>query len=70
MPLTFRQWRLAKEISQEKMAEDLGIHVNTYINWEKAPEKISVKDATRICRLLGVSMNDVSFLSANLQNVE
>lgn len=70
MPLTLRQWRLAKEISQETMAKNLGVHVNTYQNWEKAPEKISIRDAVRIAKILSVDMNDVSFVSATLQNVE
>lgn len=35
MSLTVRQWRRAKDITQEQMAESLGIHVNTYQNWEE-----------------------------------
>lgn len=31
--------------SQEEMAELLGVHVNTYKNWEENPEKFKVDKA-------------------------
>lgn len=61
MALTMRQWRKAKEISQESMADALNVHVNTYLNWEKAPEKISVSQAKKISEILGVPLNDIIF---------
>jgi len=61
MALTLRAWRLAREISQEKMADMLGIHVNTYQNWEKAPENISIGFARKISDILGVSENEIDF---------
>lgn len=62
MALTVREWRRVKEISQETMAENLNIHVNTYLNWEKDPGKISMEKAVEISKLLGVSLNDISFV--------
>lgn len=61
MALTLRQWRRAKEISQEKMADILGVHVNTYQNWEEAPEKISIEKAMAIAKIFGVSLDDITF---------
>jgi len=61
MALTLRQWRRAKEISQEKMAELLKIHVNTYQNWEESPEKISIEKAMEISSILNVDLDDISF---------
>lgn len=61
MALTLRAWRLAREISQEKMADMLGIHVNTYQNWEKSPENISIGFARKISDILGVSENEIDF---------
>lgn len=63
MALTIRQWRRAKEITQEQMAERLGIHVNTYQNWEEAPGKISVTKAVEIAEILGITINDIVFQS-------
>ncbi|MBR3580746.1 MAG: helix-turn-helix transcriptional regulator [Lachnospiraceae bacterium] len=59
--LTLKQWRRVKDISQEKMAEQLGIHINTYQNWEKEPGNISVSNAAKIATILGVSPNDIIF---------
>ena len=61
MALTLRQWRRAREITQEKMAEYLKIHVNTYQNWEDAPEKISIEKAMQIATILKVNLEDISF---------
>ena len=32
-------------LSQEEMAEKLGVHVNTYISWEEDPKKFKVDKA-------------------------
>lgn len=61
MGLTIRQWRLAKEISQEQMAEKCGVHRNTYAAWEERPEDISVKNAKIIANVLGESVNKIFF---------
>lgn len=61
MSLTLREWRRVKEISQEAMATKLNIHVNTYQNWEKEPEKIAWGKAVEISKILGVSINEISF---------
>lgn len=60
--MTFRQIRLAKEISQESMAKQLEIHANTYAEWEKDPSKISIVNALRICEILEVEPDFVIFL--------
>ena len=58
---TVRAWRRAKEISQEDMAVRLGIHVNTYQNWEAELEKISIGNAKKIAEIFGVSLDDILF---------
>lgn len=59
--LTLREWRMAKEISQESMAEVCGIHVNTYRNWEKNPKEIPISKAYKIALALGVRMDQILF---------
>lgn len=61
MILTVEQWRRAKGLSQAKMATILGIHINTYQNWEKNPENISVKNANEISHIFNVPIDDISF---------
>lgn len=61
MALTMRQWRKAREYSQKYMAEKLNIHLNTYQNWEAAPEKISIIHARQISEILDVPLNEIIF---------
>lgn len=66
MALTLRQWRKAREITQEQMAKALNIHINTYQNWEKDPGRISVTNVMKIAEVLKVSINDIIFNSEQL----
>lgn len=66
MALTLRQWRKAREITQEQMAKALNIHINTYQNWEKDPGRISVTNVMKIAEVLKVSINDIIFNSEPL----
>ena len=61
MPLTLKQWRKVKEISQQTMAEKLNICRDTYDSWEKNPEKISIENAKKIVSILGVTFEDIFF---------
>ena len=68
MFLTVREWRKIKEISQQSAADALGIHVNTYMKWEKKPEMIPIKYGYQLAALFGVSVADICF-DETLQNV-
>lgn len=61
MALSLKQWRLIKELSQEKMAEKCGVHRNTYASWEEKPDNVSVKNAKIIAKALGESVNTIFF---------
>lgn len=66
--MTLRQIRKAKEISQGKMAELLGVHVNTYIHMEKNPDKIPLCYAIKICEIFGIEPDFIIFLPFNSTN--
>jgi len=57
--LTLRQWRLAREISIDKMAQALEIHPNTYAAWEQEPNKIPIGKAITIAEMLEVGLADI-----------
>lgn len=61
MGLTMKQWRLAKELSQEEMAAKCKVHRNTYASWEENPDNVSVGNAKIIANALGVSVNTIFF---------
>lgn len=70
MGLTLKQWRLAKEISQEDMAAKCGVHRNTYASWEDNPDSISVKSAKIIAMALHESVNTIFFDSKSTKRRE
>lgn len=61
MSLTVKQWRLAKGLSQDYMAERCGVHRNTYAAWEEHPEDISIKNALIIAQCFGETVNNIFF---------
>lgn len=61
MALTLRQWRMVKDISQQKLADAIGVHVNTYTNWESGKSKMPIDKALLVCKELGVCVDDVIF---------
>lgn len=69
MALTVKQWRMAKGLTQERMANACNVHRNTYASWEEHPEDISLKNAIIICNALGEPFNEVFFNLEIPQNV-
>lgn len=69
MQMTIREWRNAKEISQQQAADALGIHVNTYRAWEENPGEMAIKNVHALAALFSVSVDDF-FIADTLQNVE
>jgi len=57
--LTIKQHRLIREISQEEMADKIGIHVQTYRAWEEKPEKISIAKAKKIAAVFNISISEI-----------
>ena len=62
MPLTVKQWRLAKEITIAEMASACGVHPNTYAKWEENPGKIGIDAAKKIAVALGESVDTIFFI--------
>lgn len=60
--LTLTEWRRAKKVTQQQLADGIGVHVNTIIRWEGNPDIISLGDAKKICTFLNLQIDDVDFL--------
>ena len=57
--LTVRQYRLALGLSQEKLAEQTGLH-RTYIGGiERGERNVSVKNLLKVARALDVTVADL-----------
>ena len=65
--LTLEEWRRARNVSQQKMADLCGVHINTYRIWEKSPGEIRIDDGIKIAEFLNISLDDI-ILSANTMN--
>ena len=61
--LTLKEWRRARGVSVEKLAEHLGISPSTVNNWENRGQKIPVTYAIKICNFLDVQIGDVNFFT-------
>lgn len=61
--LTLKEWRRAKGVSVEKLAEYLKVSPSTVHNWENKGQKIPVNSAILACNYLGIQMEDVNFFT-------
>lgn len=59
--VTVKQARTLAELTQEEMAEKMGIHVQTYRKIEKNPEVASIKQAEQISSITGLQFNQIFF---------
>lgn len=57
--LTLKEWRMLLDITQEEMAQKLGIHPNTYRRYEIHPEEIRIGTVIRICDVLGIKTSEL-----------
>lgn len=67
--LTLKEWRRAKGVSVEKLAEALGVSPSTVNNWENRGQKIPVDMAILACDYLGIKIEDVIFLPKSATNM-
>jgi cytoskeletal protein RodZ len=61
MIFTPKQSRLLKGFSQNMIAEQLGIHVQTYRKLENDPSKFTVGQTKVFCEIVGIPYNQISF---------
>ena len=61
MQLTLKEWRRARDISQDRMAEICDVHVNTYRIWERDPMQMKVKCLFKIMEHLRIDLHDIDF---------
>lgn len=59
MKLTLKEWRGARGISQQEMADACGVHVNTYRSWEEDPINIKINHVFTITKVLKITLDDI-----------
>ena len=65
MQLSIKQARLISGKTQQDMAHELDMHVQTYAKIEKNPESATIEQAKRIAAVLHVKIDDLFFLITN-----
>lgn len=61
MKLTLKQARLLSDLTQKEVAEILGVHVQTYMKWERNPEDMSVGTAKQLSKIFNVDFEEIFF---------
>lgn len=54
-----KELRQKKNFTQQAVANDLGIHVNTYLEWEKSLANVGLAKAKAIAEYFKVDVNDI-----------
>ena len=57
--LTMKEWRKLLGFSQDEVAKQLGIHMNTLREYEAHPEMCRVGTLITFCDVLGININDL-----------
>ena len=61
MRLTMKQARVGAEMTQQQVADSLGVHVQTYQRMENNPEDISIKQGKKFADIVGVNFEDIFY---------
>lgn len=58
---TVKQARVLRGFTQSKIAEKMGINIDTYRRIERNPEKITIEKAKQFCEIVGMSVDNIFF---------
>lgn len=61
--ITMKMARVGAGMTQQEVADKMGIHVQTYARLERNPEDISIKDSKHFACIVGCPWADISFAS-------
>ncbi len=61
MAITMKMARVGANMTQQEVADAMGMHVNTYARFEKDPESISIEDAKKFSKIVNVNCTDIFF---------
>lgn len=61
--ITMKMARIGAGMTQQDVADAMGIHVQTYARLEKNPEDISIGDSRLFASIVEIPWADISFVS-------
>ncbi len=63
MGMTVKMARVGAKMTQQQMADGMGVHVQTYAKMENDPESMTIEQGKLFCRIAGVSFNEIFFVN-------
>ena len=59
MKLSLKQWRKAKDLTLEEVAEKVGVSIPTLRRWETEPGEMRMSTFAGLCKLYGIEYDQV-----------
>lgn len=61
MEITVKKARHLMGLTQKEMAEIMGVHVQTYMKWEKNPDEMTIATAKRFSHIVNIGIDQIFF---------
>ena len=61
MQITMKQARVGAEMTQQQVADLLGVHVQTYQRMEQHPQDVTIKQGKKFSDIVGYNFEDIFF---------
>lgn len=61
MVITPKMARVGAGLKQQQVADEMGIHVQTYSKMENDPESMTIKDAKLFAQIVGLKWTEIFF---------
>ena len=62
MKITLKQARIGVDMTQQEVADRLGVHVTTYGRMEAHPEDITFKQGSQLAQIFKINVDDIFFI--------
>ena len=59
--ITVKAARVNAGLTQEELANKMGVHRSTISSWETNPSTMQIKDAELLCKILNISISKIFF---------
>lgn len=61
MGITMKQARVGANMTQQDVADKMGVHVQTYMRMENNPEDVTIKQGKLFSHIVGTRFEDIFF---------
>ena len=65
MHITMKQARVGADMTQQQVADRMGVHVQTYQRMENNPEDVTIRQGKSFSEIVGVRFEDIFFINTS-----